>query len=295
MNLIESIFMGIIQGVTEFLPVSSSGHLAIFKNLFGLQDTGLLFDVLLHVGTLVAVFIVFWKDIWELIVNGIGIIADALKNTGYFFYNLAEKNKAGYKKKKYIKVISTSYRRFAMLVIVSTIPTGIMGILFNDVIEKASTALIIPGICLLITGTLLLIADNTPDGKKNEDTVSYKNAAVVGVCQGIATLPGISRSGTTIVACLVSKMDRKFAVKYSFIMSIPVILGAALLEVKDIGSSGISGGEVFNYVIGMLVATVVGYICIKTMLKVVRNKKFKGFSIYCYVVGLIAIIAYFVK
>lgn len=182
-----------------------------------------------------------------------------------------------------------------MLVIVSTIPTGIMGILLNDVIEKASTALIIPGICLLITGTLLLIADNTPDGKKNEDTVSYKNAAVVGVCQGIATLPGISRSGTTIVACLVSKMDRKFAVKYSFIMSIPVILGAALLEVKDIGSSGISGGEVFNYVIGMLVATVVGYICIKTMLKVVRNKKFKGFSIYCYVVGLIAIIAYFVK
>lgn len=99
MNLIESIFMGIIQGVTEFLPVSSSGHLAIFKNLFGLQDTGLLFDVLLHVGTLVAVFIVFWKDIWELIVNGIGIIADALKNTGYFFYNLVEKNKAGYKKK----------------------------------------------------------------------------------------------------------------------------------------------------------------------------------------------------
>lgn len=295
MNLIESIFMGIIQGVTEFLPVSSSGHLAIFKNLFGLQDAGLLFDVLLHVGTLVAVFIVFWKDIWELIVNGIGIIADALKNAGYFFYNLVEKNKAGYKKKKYIKVISTSYRRFAMLVIVSTIPTGIMGILFNDVIEKASTALIIPGICLLITGTLLLIADNTPDGKKNEDTVSYKNAAVVGVCQGIATLPGISRSGTTIVACLVSKMDRKFAVKYSFIMSIPVILGAALLEVKDIGSSGISGGEVFNYVIGMLVATVVGYICIKTMLKVVRNKKFKGFSIYCYVVGLIAIITYFVK
>lgn len=295
MNLIESIFMGIIQGVTEFLPVSSSGHLAIFKNLFGLQDTGLLFDVLLHVGTLVAVFIVFWKDIWELIVNGIGIIADALKNTGYFFYNLVEKNKAGYKKKKYIKVISTPYRKFAMLVIISTIPTGIMGILLNDVIEKASTALIIPGICLLITGTLLLIADNTPDGKKNEDTVSYKNAAVVGVCQGIATLPGISRSGTTIVACLVSKMDRKFAVKYSFIMSIPVILGAALLEVKDIGSSGISGGEVFNYVIGMLVATVVGYICIKTMLKVVRNKKFKGFSIYCYVVGLIAIIAYFVK
>lgn len=295
MNLIESIFMGIIQGVTEFLPVSSSGHLAIFKNLFGLQDTGLLFDVLLHVGTLVAVFVVFWKDIWELIVNGIGIIIDSLKNAGYFLSNFTQKNKAGFKKKKYVNVISTSYRRFAMLVIVSTIPTGLMGILFNDIIEKASAALIIPGICLLITGTLLLIADNTPDGKKNEDTVSYKNAAAVGICQGIATLPGISRSGTTIVACLVSKMDRKFAVKYSFIMSIPVILGAAVLEVKDIGNSTISGGDVFNYIIGMLVATVVGYICIKTMLKAVRNKKFKGFSIYCYIVGVIAIIGYFIK
>lgn len=294
MNLLESILMGIIQGVTEFLPVSSSGHLAIFKNLFGLQDTGLFFDVLLHVGTLIAVFIVFWKDIWELIVNGIGIIADAIKNIVYFISNTVNKSKKGYKSKEYINIVSTPYRRFAMLVIVTTIPTGIMGIVFNDLIENASTALIIPGICLLMTGTLLLIADNTPDGKKNENTVTYKNAAVVGICQGFATLPGISRSGTTIAACLVSKMDRKFAVKYSFIMSIPVILGAALLEIKDLGSVGISGGEVFNYIIGMAVATVVGYICIKTMLAVVRNKKFKGFSIYCYIVGIIAIIGYFV-
>lgn len=292
MNLFESILMGIIQGITEFLPVSSSGHLAIFKNLFGLEDTGLVFDVLLHVGTLIAIFIVFYKDIWELIVNGLGIIADTFVNVGIFFKNLTGEKKE--KKTEYRKVISTPYRRFAMLVIVTTIPTGVMGIVFNDIIESASTALIIPGICLLITGTLLLIADNTPDGKKNENNVTYKNATVVGVCQGIATLPGISRSGTTIVACLVSKMDRKFAVKYSFIMSIPVILGAAVLEVKDVLKADVSGGEIVNYIIGMLVAAVVGYICIKTMLNVVRKKKFKGFSIYCYIVGIIAIIGYFV-
>ena len=295
MNLFESILMGIIQGVTEFLPVSSSGHLAIFKNLFGLQEVGLLFDVLLHVGTLVAVCIAFYKDILELIINGFGIVVDACKNIGYFFINMIKKNQKEFKKKDYLKVISTPYRRFAMLVIVTTIPTGIMGILFDDIIEAASTALIIPGICLLITGTLLLIADNTPDGKKNENTVSYKNAAVVGVCQGIATLPCISRSGTTIVACLVSKMVRKFAVKYSFIMSIPVILGAAVLQVKDVTTESISGGEILNYIIGMIVAAVVGYICIKTMLKVVRNKKFFGFSVYCYIVGAIAIFSYFLK
>lgn len=288
MSLLESIIMGVIQGITEFLPVSSSGHLAIFKNFFGFQEMGLLFDVLLHVGTLIAVFIVFYKDIWELIVNGLAIVRDIVLNICYFICNLINK-----KKKDYINVIDTPYKRFAMLVIVTTIPTGIMGIVFNDVIEQASAALIIPGICLLITGTLLLIADNTPDGTKDENTVSYKNAAVVGVCQGIATLPGISRSGTTIVACLVSKMDRKFAVKYSFIMSIPVILGAAILEVKDITSADVAGDAIMNYIIGMLVAAVVGYICIKTMLNVVRKKKFKGFAIYCYIMGFIAIGGYF--
>ncbi len=292
MNLFESIVLGIIQGITEFLPVSSSGHLAIFKNLFGLQDTGLIFDVLLHVGTLIAVFIVFYKDIWELIVNGVGIIVDCIKNTGRFIYNTV--NKEGIKK-EYNKVISTPYRRFAMLVIVTTIPTGIMGVVFNDIIENASTALIIPGICLLLTGTLLLIADNTPDGTKNEINVTYKNAAVIGVCQGLATLPGISRSGTTIVACLVSKMDKKFAVKYSFIMSIPVILGAAVLEVKDLSTVSTSGSQIACYIAGMVVAALVGYVCIKTMLAVVRKKKFKGFAYYCYIVGAIAIIGYFIK
>ena len=294
MSLLESLFLGIIQGITEFLPVSSSGHLAIFKNLFGLQDTGLVFDVLLHVGTLIAVFVVFYKDIWELIVNGIGIIVDVFKNVYIFFYNLIKGKKSGHPK-QYNKVVSTPYRRFAMLVIVTTIPTGIMGVVFNDIIENASTALIIPGICLLITGTLLLIADNTPDGSKNENNVTYKNAAVVGICQGIATLPGISRSGTTIVACLVSKMDRKFAVKYSFIMSIPVILGAALLELKDLSTVSVTGSEIGCYVAGMIVAALVGYVCIKTMLNVVRKKKFKGFAYYCYIVGFIAIIGFFVK
>lgn len=295
MNLLNSIIMGLIQGLTEFLPVSSSGHLAIFKQFFGMEDVGIAFDVLLHVGTLIAVFVAFWKDIWELIVNALGIIADICKNIGTWFVNLSKRRMITEKKKPYIKVISTPYRRFVMLILVTTIPTGIMGIVFDDVIEKASTLLIIPGICLLITGVLLLIADNTPAGQKDENTVTYKNAFGIGVCQGLATLPGISRSGTTIVACLVSKIDKTFAVKYSFIMSIPVILGAAVLQVPDLAKESTSSSEIFNYIIGMIVAAVVGYICIKTMLNVVRKKKFKGFAYYCFAMGTIAIIAFFVK
>lgn len=293
MSLLESIILGFIQGVAEFLPVSSSGHLAIFKNFFGLEEAGIAFDILLHVGTLVAVFICFWSDIWELIVNGVGIVIDACKNIGIFFANLVNKNKKDYTKKSYVEVISTPFRRYVMLIIVATIPTGIMGIIFKDMIESVSATLIVPGICLLMTSVILLIADNAKDGNENEENVSYKKAGFVGICQGFATMPGISRSGTTVTACLLAGMDRTFAVKFSFIVSIPAILGAAVLDIPDLFKEGISGGELFNYAAGTVVAAVVGYICIKTMLKIVRKKKFKGFSIYCAIMGLISIIGFF--
>lgn len=292
MGLLESILMGIIQGVTEFLPVSSSGHLAIFKNFFGMSDVGISFDILLHVGTLVAVFVCFWKDIWELIVNGLGIVADAGKNVGYFIVNVTKGDKSS--KKEYINVISTPYRRYVLLILIATIPTGIMGILLKDTIERATTALLVPGICLLITSILLLIADNAKDGKETEDNFSYKKAGIIGVCQGFATMPGISRSGTTITACLMTGMDRAFAVKFSFIVSIPAILGAAILDIPDMFTESISVAQWANYIVGTAVSAVVGYICIKTMLKVVRKKKFKGFSLYCAIMGIIAIIGYFV-
>ena len=245
MSLLESIILGFIQGVTEFLPVSSSGHLAIFKNFFGLQEAGITFDILLHVGTLVAVFICFWKDIWELIVNGVGIIVDICKNIGVFFANKLNGKKPGFTLKPYNKIISTPYRRYVMLIIIATIPTGIMGVLFKDLIEQVSMSLIVPGICLLMTSVILLIADNTKDGRENEENVSFGKAGFVGVCQGFATLPGISRSGTTITACLLAGMDRAFAVKFSFIVSIPAILGAAVLDVPDMFKETLSSGDMY--------------------------------------------------
>ena len=295
MNFFEAIILGFIQGVAEFLPISSSGHLAIFKNFFGLEEAGIAYDILLHVGTLVVVFICFWSDIWELIVNGVGIVVDACKNIGRFFSNLFNKNKKDYTAKEYIDVISTPFRRYVMLIIVATIPTGIMGILFKDMIEAVSATLIVPGICLLMTSVILLIADNTKDGNENEENVSYKKAGFVGICQGFATMPGISRSGTTVTACLLAGMDRAFAVKFSFIVSIPAIIGAAILDLPDLFTTGVTGSEMINYAAGTIVSGVVGYICIKTMLKIVRNKKFKVFSIYCAVMGLIAIVGFFVK
>ena len=286
MSLLQSIFMGLIQGLTEFLPVSSSGHLALFKALFHVQtDTGIMFDVLLHLGTLVAVFAVYYKDIWELICEGVSIVIDFLANVGIAIGNLFSSSK-----KKYLKMFYTPYLRFVMLIIVSTIPTGIMGVLGQNLIEAASATVLVPGICLIITSILLFISDRVKTGKKTEENASYGNALVIGVCQGFATLPGLSRSGTTITACLLSGFDRTFAVKYSFIMSIPAVLGAAVLELKDLSLTTTASSEIVNYVVGMVVAAVVGYICIKTMLLVVRKKKFTIFSVYCMIVGVIAVI-----
>ncbi len=288
MSLLEAILMGLIQGITEFLPVSSSGHLALFKIAFGMKDTGLLFDCLLHFGTLIAVFAVYYKDIWKMICEGFGIIGDFFANVGVAFARLA-----GKRDKKYRRIIHNGYRKFVMLVIVSTIPTGVIGIAASDLIEAASQILIVPGVCLIITSALLFIADHVAEGHKMPKQVSYTNAFLIGIAQGFATLPGISRSGTTITACLVSGCARKFAVKYSFIMSIPAILGSVVLQLFDIPNLDISAAEWVYYLVGTAVAAIVGYICIKIMLYVVKQKKFIVFSVYCLIVGAICVGTYF--
>lgn len=288
MSLLEAILMGIIQGVTEFLPVSSSGHLALFKIFFDVKDVGLLFDVILHLGTLIAIFAVYYKDIWKMIREGFAIIADASRNIGIFFSNLANKKKGGYH-----HVVCNGYRKFVMLVIVSTIPTGIIGVLDASLVEMASKILIVPGVCLIITSMLLLLADHSKGGDKMPKQVTYSNAFIIGIAQGIATMPGLSRSGTTIAACLLSGFNRKFAVKYSFIMSIPAVLGSLVFELSDLASVSFTSTEILYYLVGMAVAAVVGYICIKVMLYIVRQKRFTGFAIYCFLVGAISVGVYF--
>lgn len=291
MSFLEAIIMGLIQGLTEFLPVSSSGHLAIFKNLFHIQtETGLLYDIMLHIATLVAICVVYFKDVKELFVNGCCMVGLWVTNAVLWIGNRFRKQE---ERQAYKPVLTTPYRRFVLMILISTVPTGILGIILEDVIGSASEYLILPGICLILTSILLFIADHAKIGEKTEATASYKNSFVIGLAQGVATLPGISRSGTTITACLLSGFNKEFAVKYSFIMSIPVILGAMVLKIKDFSTADFGGGMIWNYIAGMLVAGVVGYICIKTMLVVVKKNKFTIFSVYCLIAGLVSVICYF--
>ena len=198
MSLLQSILMGIIQGATEFLPVSSSGHLALFKIIFNVNtETGLLFDTMLHLGTLVAVCIVYWKDVRNLIVAAFQLLFDIIANFKTWISNKKNGEYTAYR-----RLINSAYKKFVVLILITTIPTGIMGVAFSSLIERASQTLLVPGICLVITAILLLISDTRPSGHKKVKKTTYANAAVIGVAQGFATFPGLSRSGTTITACL---------------------------------------------------------------------------------------------
>ena len=268
----EALLLGIVQGLTEFLPVSSSGHLMIFKELLGVDAEGFLdFTVTVHFATVLSTIIVFWSVIWKL-----------LKGLFAFKYNE-----------------ETDY---VFKIIVSMIPIAIVGLFFKDKVESLfGDNLFTVAVCLIITAVILYVSDmsgkwvsagNTA-AKEHRNGISYLQAFIVGLGQACAVAPGLSRSGTTIAACLISGFDRRFAVKYSFIMSIPAVLGAAILELKDFSTAALSGTEILYYVIGMAVAAIVGYICIKTMLVIVRNKKFTIFSIYCLIIGALSIGGYF--
>lgn len=288
MSILQSILLGIVQGITEFLPVSSSGHLAILQNIFHVEtEGGMLFDIMLHLGTLAAVFIVYRRDIGRMILEALRMCGDIFQNIRIFVLNKIHKTSLRYR-----RIINNNYRKFVVLILVSTVPTGVIGVLGKDLVERASQTLLIPGICLLITGVLLMIADLMPDSRKMPRQVRYREGLLIGAAQGIATLPGLSRSGTTIAVCLMCGLERKFAVKYSFILSIPAILGAAVLEIKDVMAEPVIPGQISIYAVGMIFAAVVGYICIKTMLVVVKKKKFSYFSYYCFAIGLLAIVGH---
>lgn len=292
MTIVQAIIMGIIQGATEFLPVSSSGHLALIKNILHVEtDTGILFDVLLHVATLISICIVMRRDIIKLIIEFIGIVRDVALNASIFFKNITNKGQ----EEDYIPLASSSYRKFVILVIISTIPTAILGYLLKDIIETVENELLVPGICLLITGALILMSDFLSEGSKRPKEATYGDSFSIGVAQGIATLPGLSRSGTTITACLLCGFERRFAVKYSFIMSIPAVLGALVLKLSDISSEHVTGGDVACYIIGMIVAAVVGYFALKLTIAFVQRKSFKYFAFYCFGIGAVSVIAYIIK
>lgn len=270
MSYIMVVVLGVIQGVAEFLPISSSGHLTLFQHFFGMNEPDNLFNILLHFATLIAVCVYYWRDIWEMILEFFRFFGDLFSRTP----SRGEPPAA---------------RRQILLLIVATLPLFLV-LPIQDFVEGLSSNTYFIGAALLVTGVLLWVCDRVKKGRKNERTATMRDVLVVGLSQAVATCPGLSRSGTTIsVGCFVG-FERKFAVRYAFLLSIPAVLGANLLHFVDvIQAGGIDPALVPAYLLGVAVAAVSGYFSIRLLRFVAEKGRFGAFSYYCWAAGVITL------
>ena len=250
MNTLTAALLGIVQGLCEFLPVSSSGHLVLLQNIFGIDEGTLFFDVMLHIGTLAAVFAVYYKKIWAL--------------------------------------IKKPFQRLTLLLAVSTLAMVAVALIFRDTFENAFGGGLL-GFGFLLTTVVLFINQFKAKGTKSPESLSIHGAVGIGLMQGIAIFPGLSRSGSTITGARLLGLGKDEAAEYSFLLSIPAILGSLVLQLPDVFSQGIGGLQWSNIIIGTLAAAVSGYLAIRLMLRLIREKSLLGFGIYTAILGVLVL------
>lgn len=273
MTLTEIILLGLIQGATEFLPVSSSAHLVIFQNLFGVKQPQLFLDVALHLGTLIATIIVLRGEIRSL-VNGL---------TFFMLYQLSGRRSKLSDEHK-------AMARLSGLVCIALIPTGLLGFFFRDQFERLFGSLLAVGIMLMVTGTILWMTRGVEKVMKDSGTMSITDALVIGFIQGLAIAPGISRSGSTISFGLFRKLQKSFAFNFSFLISVPAIMGAMILEWEE---PVLASGELLQVLAGTLTAALAGYLCLRFLRKIVQEGHLYFFSPYCWAAGSAAVVLSF--
>lgn len=278
MTIIYAALLGLVQGVAEFLPISSSGHLALFENILGGSglmelDSSAFFNIMLHLATLVAVVIAYRSDIVDMLFEVGDMAGDLVHGRG-------------------LSARGRPARKLIYMLILATVPLFVI-VPFNDAIERLNEIPWFIGAALILTGTLLYISDRLPRGRKTEEDMTVVDALVIGLAQGLATMPGLSRSGTTISAGMARGLKRSFAVRFSFLMSLLSVTGAVILQVLDVLEEGIDTAMLPAYGVGMLVAGVSGYLSIRLLQSIVRKGKFGGFAYYCWFVGVISIIVWF--
>lgn len=274
MDITKAVQLGIIQGITEFLPISSSGHLVVFQNLFGLHQPQLLFDIMVHFGTLMAVFVIFRED-----------IINILKDLYLYVSNRLKKESSETPERSSYNV------KLLQFIIIATIPTGIIGYLFEKRVEQLFSSLKIVGIMLLVTGLLLWLTKRFSKDEKDIHKMSFKNSLVIGFVQGLAILPGISRSGSTIAFGLFQGLEKSLAIRFSFLLSIPAILGAMSLKLGEFLHLNYS--LMIPNIVGMTVAFLVGCFSLKLLIRIIMKGNFFYFAYYCWLFGLFILIVPF--
>jgi undecaprenyl-diphosphatase len=273
MTLLQSIILGIIQGLTEFLPISSSAHLVIAPYILGWHipaQESFIFDVLVQLGTLLAVIFYFRKDLYQIIVGVInGLIAR--------------------------RPFSDPMSRLGWILILATIPAVIAGVLFKDLVERAFGSPLAAGLFLLGTAALLVIAERVGKRNRSIDTISWMDGLIIGLFQVISLLPGISRSGSTITGGMIRNLDRPSAARFSFLMSVPVMLGAGAVALVDLIKSPTFTMQIPTLIVGFIASAIIGYLSIRWLLSYLVKHSLYYFAIYCLVISIITIIFSFVR
>ncbi|MDO5825941.1 MAG: undecaprenyl-diphosphate phosphatase [Methanosphaera sp.] len=270
LDILSAIILGAVQGLAEFLPISSSGHLVLIPYILGVETT-LAFDTVLHIGTLVAIFTFFWKDIIDLIKGFILSLIDLSEGVDKFMAGLH----------------NSIQKRFSWLIIIGSIPTALIGFLLKDAVETIFRGTLAVGVFLIITGLLLYYSEKQRHGNITAKTMSFKQSVIIGICQGLAVLPGISRSGATISSGLCLGLEREYAARYSFLLSIPAVLGAGIIQIKDITAIDVSFGVL---IAGFLSSVIFGYLAIKLLMKMIKGWSLNIFAYYCWILGMVTII-----
>ena len=277
MSTIEALIQGIVQGLSEFLPISSSGHLSLLQYFFGISgEAAASYSILLHFGTLVAVFAAFYKTIWKFILEFFLMIRDIFT-------------------KRFSLKDASPERRMVLLIVVAEIPLLFFYFLSDFYTNlSADNDIVVEGCCFLLTSALLFISDRVVKGTKDASNMGFRSALIVGTVQGIAPLPGLSRSGSTISAGLMCGLTREYAVSFSFIMGIPPVLMANVLEIKDLLSGEVDGAitplEPVQSIVGIVTAAVVGFASIKMVNFLVKKDKFTIFAWYTLALGVLTVV-----
>ena len=269
MDLPSSIFLGVIQGLTEFLPISSSGHLVLFQNLLGYKEPALLFDVSLHLGTLAAVCLYFHTD---------------LKNMAAESWAFASQLCGGRQSVRDLE--HNAYASLTLWVLIGTVPTGLIGVFFRTPLERLFASLNAVGVMLLCTGTLLAAVKLIPAQYNRRSRVGLLAALAVGVAQGFAIAPGLSRSGATIVCGMFFKLQRDLAARFSFLLSVPAILGAMMVQLGDLDGARIN---LLSWALGFLTSVVVGLLALKILMTIIHKGRLYYFAPYCWILGLLVL------
>ncbi len=256
-----------MQGLTEFLPVSSSGHLVLMQAYLGLDEPMVFFDVLLHVGTLLSVLVVYRRDIAAMARETISAAADRFKNLQQF-----------------------PHARTFLMIVVANVPTALMGVTLENHFERLFGSPFIVGVMLLVTGAILFATRGKNDGGKEESFITVREALIIGVAQGCAITPGISRAGMTIAIALFLGIKRESAARFSFLLSVPAILGALLLKSRHLAELD---GNLQIYLLGSAVSFIVGTLALIWLINIVKRGKLIWFSWYVWAVGTLAIVSYF--